>query len=450
MSDIFIALKSIVDTYEEPFVVIDKKYCIRGFNKAFEETFHADPEMMVGKKCYEVTLLKDLPCSLDNETCPYVNAFKLSMPSTCRHTNNTPDGQVHKLSIKGYPLLGADNETYLGMLVQSYAEKHVGDGLQHEHLVGRSPEFHEFIEKLDLAASSVAPVLLFGETGTGKGLAASQIHTLSDRKAHPFVTIDCTVLSETLFESEMFGHEPGAYTGSVGRKEGLVELAHNGTLFLDEISEMPTAMQAKLLRLIETGEFRRVGGKKTLKTNVRIISATNRDLLERMEQRFFRKDLFYRIAVLTIRTPALREHRSDIPLIVNEILFRMGKHANRTFRITPAAIDCLMNYDYPGNVRELRNILQLAATYSKNGTIDITEIGKYTQLGSVNGQSLCVLPESDSGAPPSSTRKLMQDTEAKYIIDALAANRGNRSDAARALGLSERTLYRKLKQYGIG
>jgi transcriptional regulator with GAF, ATPase, and Fis domain len=325
-------------------------------------------------------------------------------------------------------------------------------------MVGQSPEFLRTLEQLKLAAAADAPVLLEGETGTGKDLAAKFIHQHSDRRDKPFLTLDCTVLTESLFEAEVFGHERGAFTGSVGDKEGLFELVDGGTLFLDEIGELPAQLQAKLLRVLETGEYRRVGGRKTLHTNARIICATNRNLGSDVESKTFREDLYYRVACLHVRVPALRERLQDIPLIADVLLDRISASIGQKYLLSPEAVFQLQAYQYPGNIRELRNILSVAAAHCTGITIDAKDIvtviscmksRRWTDCEPDNDKLTDTVRESSSGEDPE-TLCTLEDLESQHIAELLKQCHGNRRQAAAALGVSERTMYRKLKRYGLG
>ena len=244
-------------------------------------------------------------------------------------------------------------------------------------MVGGSGLFRQILGKLRLAAASNAPVLLEGATGTGKELAAGYIHRHSDRARGPFVTLDCTTLGEDLFESEVFGHERGAFTGSVGKRQGLFERAHGGTLFLDEIGEMPLPLQAKLLRVLESGEFRRVGSDVTRKADVRIVCASNRDL---RDTNGFRQDLYFRIACVRVRMPSLAERVEDIPVLARELLLRIGATAQRSYRLGSDALALLRSHPFPGNIRELRNVLWVAAVHSDNGRISAEQIALALQV----------------------------------------------------------------------
>jgi two-component system response regulator AtoC len=329
--------------------------------------------------------------------------------------------------------------------------------------VGQARTFTACMEQLKLVAATAAPVLLQGETGTGKELAASFIHSHSPRRDNPFLTVDCTSLSDSLFEAEVFGHVRGAFTGSVGEKVGLFEQANGGTLFLDEVGELPTNQQAKLLRILETGQYRRVGGRGTRKVDVRVICATNRHLWEAVQATTFREDLYYRIACLTVRLPSLRERLEDVPLLANSLLEPVSCTMRRRYTLSPDALDRLKAYHYPGNVRELRNIVYVAATHSPGDVIPASVIdmvisqmshNKVPQKPSVDEPGT----QPDPAQSPIGLRqpggngngdKSLVDVEARHIRELLDHYAGNRRRVAEDLGISERTLYRKLKKFGL-
>jgi transcriptional regulator with GAF, ATPase, and Fis domain len=293
--------------------------------------------------------------------------------------------------------------------------------------------------------------LVQGETGTGKELAANFIHQNSARSKAPFLTLDCTVLTETLVESELFGHERGAFTGSVGDRQGLFKLADGGTLFLDEIGEMPKQLQTKLLRVLESGEFRRVGGNRTINSDVRIICATNRNLSEEVQAGNFRGDLYYRAACLSVRLPSLRERREDIPGLIDFFLKRIRRPGQPCLSITPEAVAELQEYDFPGNVRELKNILQAAATHADAAPIDVSLIAKIMSRRAPPP----LPPVAASKTPPagaSTARRSsvsLQEVERAHIRELLERYQGNRAAVAKALGVTERTVYRMLKRYNL-
>jgi DNA-binding NtrC family response regulator len=344
------------------------------------------------------------------------------------------------------------------------------------------------LEQLKLAAAADAPILLQGETGTGKDLAANFIHQHSSRHNKPFLTLDCTVLTESLFEAEVFGHERGAFTGSVGEKEGLFEVVNGGTLFLDEIGEMPAQLQAKLLRVLETGEYRRVGGHKTLHTNARIICATNRNLGSDIDSKDFREDLYYRIACLHIQMPNLRERLQDVPLLATTLLEAISQSTGRPYQLSPDSLMELQTYHYPGNVRELRNILSVAAAQVADGRLEAKNIAEVvrcmksrrrasrkrrasddkierrsTQMVGSGTQAIKSKtrrtsdvgidsrsrPETATSAKAATDKNTLQNMESQHIAQLLKLHKGNRRQVADALGISERTMYRKLKRYGL-
>jgi transcriptional regulator with PAS, ATPase and Fis domain len=291
-----------------------------------------------------------------------------------------------------------------------------------------------------------------GETGTGKELAAKFLHQNSDRRNMPYITVDCTVLNESLVESELFGHERGSFTGNVGKKQGLIELANGGTLFLDEIGELPAAMQSKLLRVLDTGEFRRVGGQETLKADVRVVCATNRHLWEAVKEQQFREDLYYRIACMTVFLPSLHDRQMDIPLLAEALLNRLSRTTRRRYRLTDAALEMLKKREYPGNIRELSNYLFAVSACSVDGWIDRPQLIKAFNNASNlvkkatqgENQTEDFLSQHDIDSAIS-----FDDIESRCIARVLKEQNGSRKQAARVLGISTRTLYRKMKLYGL-
>ncbi|HET9114279.1 MAG TPA: sigma-54 dependent transcriptional regulator, partial [Burkholderiales bacterium] len=325
-------------------------------------------------------------------------------------------------------------------------------------MIGNSPAFLQCVELLSRTAQSEASVLLLGESGVGKELAAQYLHKRSRRRDKPFFAINCAAIADTMFEDELFGHERGAFTGCIGRKQGLFELAEGGTLFLDEVGEIPLSLQGKLLRVLESGEFRRVGGTETLQADVRIITATNSDLLKMMETGRFRPDLYYRISAIDLHLPSLRERRSDIPALAEAILKRIAVNGTPRCRLTDDALAKLAQYHFPGNVRELRNILLKAVAICHHYVIS----ADYIVLGNMQPESL-PQPAAVTGAssePAAAATSItasgesvqgvpMAQIEAGYIAELLHIHHGHRRNVADTLGISERTLYRKLKRYGL-
>lgn len=308
--------------------------------------------------------------------------------------------------------------------------------------LGRSAAMQSLHEMIETVAPSEATVLITGESGTGKELVAKAIQANSTRKDKAFVTINCAALAENLLESELFGHEKGAFTGADKMREGRFVQADNGTLFLDEIGEMPLALQAKLLRVLQNGEIQRVGSDKVKTVDVRIIAATNRNLKEEVEQGRFREDLYYRLNVIALEVPALRQRRDDIPLLAQKFVENFARANRKTIKgFTPQAMDMLMRYDWPGNVRELENAMERAV---------ILSTGEYIMERSLP-LAIQQATESESGEIPSHAlaNKSLDDIEKEAITATLAETADNKSEAARRLGITRATLHSKLKKYNL-
>ena len=314
-----IDLQSLVESHQQPFVVIDSDYRIMAINNAYESAFGVKREQAIGQPCYKVSHNNDAPCHESGEDCPHLNLFETGQRDSCVHLHYDVGHRMGQVRVTAYPLQGSNGELYMGELIQemSTPNERRNNG---QRMVGKAPEFMACMEQLKMVAAAQAPVLLQGETGTGKELAAHFIHHNSVRSDQPFLTVDCTVLTEPLFEAEVFGHARGAFTGSVGERIGLFEQANGGTLFLDEVGELPLSQQAKLLRVLENGQYRRVGGRGDRKADVRIICATNRHLWDHVKAGRFREDLYYRIACLAVRLPPLRERIDDIRLLAPSLL----------------------------------------------------------------------------------------------------------------------------------
>ncbi|MGQ9497362.1 MAG: sigma-54-dependent transcriptional regulator [Desulfotomaculales bacterium] len=311
-----------------------------------------------------------------------------------------------------------------------------------EELIGRSPAMLEVSKEIGRFADTDNTVLITGETGTGKELVAGALHRNSRRREGPFVRINCAAIPENLLESELFGHEKGAFTGATGRKLGKFELAEGGTIFLDEISEMSPAMQSKLLRVLQEKEFDRIGGTRTIRVDVRIIAATNRELAQMVRDGAFREDLYYRLNMVTIRVPPLRERKEDIPLLAEYFVRKAAAREEKPVQgIAPEALDLLVTYDWPGNVRELRNVCERAVILARGPVILPEDLPPSLQ------------PEfrPDTGFAPrgATLREILDDVERSVILRTLREHNYNRSKTAQALGINRRTLYNKLKEYGL-
>jgi DNA-binding NtrC family response regulator len=320
------------------------------------------------------------------------------------------------------------------------------------NMIGRSPEMDKLYRILAKVAQSSHPVLILGESGVGKELVARSIHSNGPHADRPFVPIDCGSLVPTLMESEQFGYVKGAFTGANRSKDGLLASAEGGTVFLDEIGELPLDLQAKLLRALQEKEVRPVGATHRIPINVRILAATNRNLVTAVEQGRFRKDLYYRLSVVNLRIPPLRERKQDIPLLAAHFLERMSRETGTTHTLSDDALRTLVDYDWPGNVRELENSLDRACTLSSGPVLHLGDLP--TQLQNFHLQNRRPMPAAAAalGAPGSSRAPVLPlaQLEKQAILETLRKLNGDKLLAARLLGIGKTTLYRKLKEYGIG
>jgi len=315
-------------------------------------------------------------------------------------------------------------------------------------LVGLSPQMQEVFALLRQVAPSRASVLITGESGTGKELAARAIHDLSPRRAGPFVAVNCAAMPDTLMESELFGHEKGAFTGAVERRVGCFELAQNGTVLLDEIGDMPIATQAKLLRVLEDQRVRRLGGKNEIQLDVRVIASTNAPLDDAIKEGRFREDLYYRLNVFPIHLPALREHLDDLPQLASSLLSDLNrKHGSKATDLAPDVLDRLRGYSWPGNVRELRNVLERAVILAGEGTIHTSHLPAGFGGPSAPGPPAAAL-DGASGALKIPVGYTIEQAERALIEMTLEHTRNNKTRAAEILGISQKTLFNKLKEYG--
>lgn len=309
-----------------------------------------------------------------------------------------------------------------------------------ENIIGQSAALQEVLETVRQVASSRANVLIQGETGTGKELIAQAIHRLSPRAKAPLVTVHCAALPATLLESELFGHEKGAFTGATERRQGRFERADGGTVFLDEIGEIDPSVQVKILRVLEQRSFERVGGRETLEVDVRLIAATNKDLEEQVAKGEFREDLFYRLNVVTITVPPLRERREDIPLLMRKFLDEFNKENGRNIEgFTPDCVQALVAHDWPGNIRELRNAIERMVVLARGDRLTVRDLP-------------AALRDSTASQPanmPLIPEMSLEDAEKAMIAKALEMHGGNRTKAAEQLRISRRTLHRKLNEYGL-
>ena len=310
------------------------------------------------------------------------------------------------------------------------------------NIIGQSLKMQELFRIVPRIAQSNSNVLITGESGSGKELVAHAMHNLSHRKEKNFVTINCAAFPEGLLESELFGHMKGAFTGAIYNKQGLFEIADSGSIFLDEIAEMPTSLQAKLLRVLENGTFRRIGGTTDIKVDVRVISATNKDLKEEIASGRFREDLYYRLNVVPIAVPPLRERREDIPLLINHFL---GRTSGGPKKINPEAMKLMIDYPWKGNVRELENVIERVALLTEKE--EITPSNLPPEIAVKAGSDVkSVARLTEAGID---LEQIIVDIEKNYLLEALQKTDGNKTDAAKLLGLTFRSFRHRLQKYGI-
>ncbi|HOE37700.1 MAG TPA: sigma-54 dependent transcriptional regulator [Kiritimatiellia bacterium] len=326
--------------------------------------------------------------------------------------------------------LGVENQRLRAQLDSKYG---------FANIIGTSPAMQAVFDTIRHVAPTKATVLIQGESGTGKELVARALHQASPRREGPFVPVHCAALAPTLLESELFGHEKGAFTGAVERRRGRFEMADGGTLFLDEIGEIEPSLQVKILRVLEERAFERVGGSETVTVNVRLVAATNKDLRQLVADGKFREDLFYRLFVVNLTLPPLRERDGDIVLLTQHYLKTLAAENGKSVpTLTAEAMDALTAYSWPGNVRELRNVIERMVVLNSTGKLTLDDVPATVRQGA-----------HDSGRDATRAGRVLRDAERQLIEDALRQHRGNRTKAAQHLGISRRTLHRKLNEFGL-
>ena len=443
-------LMSFLEGLPEPHILFDTHYRILAANAAYRRQFSPD-RGVVGRTCYEVSHHFNMPCDQSGESCPLVKARESGQRERVLHLHHTAKGEEY-VNIELAPLLNADDEQ--AFFVEKMESLRVAEGQSKaQGLIGRSATFQRMLTMVARVAPSMATVLLLGESGTGKELVARAVHEASPRAARALVPVDCSSLPENLFESELFGHERGAFTGANTARSGLVEAASGGTLFLDEVGDIPLTMQVKLLRLLETGTYRRVGSSEQRHADIRVVSATHRNLDEMVAQGKFREDLYYRLSTFPIHLPALRERRDDIALLAQALLQRVT--GPRKLTLGDSALALLNRQNYPGNVRELRNLLERSALLCDGDVLEASHVeqallsGRRPRLGTALPNPIAgssgVNRSGTGAAVPMASPGALKSVERAALLDMVQHHTGSRAELAAQLGISERSLYRKLK-----
>ena len=442
--------KKMINTMNDGLMLVGPDGTILMVNQAFERLTGFTGDEVVGRPC---TILNCDACdtTLTEENDAWCALFQQGQDVKKRCIVMKKDGTYLPV-IKGASLLTDDQGAYLGA-VETMTDISELDRLDKEvdqlslqldteggfhGIIGKSSVMLKTFEVIEKAAQSDAPVTIYGESGTGKELVARAIHRLGRRRDGPFVQLNCAALNESLLESELFGHTKGAFTGAYRHRLGRFEAAHRGDIFLDEIGDIPLSIQVKLLRVLETKQFERVGDHRSISVDVRIIAATNRDLEELIFQKGFREDLFFRINVIPIHLPPLRERLEDIPLLVNSFINRLRKRTTKPITgLTSQAMACFMAYQWPGNVRELKSALEYAFVIAEGGLIDLDQLPP--KITNQKGQE----QELSISSPQ------VDHPEKEALIQALRQSGGNQSQAARILGVNRVTVWNRMKKYGI-
>jgi len=424
-------LTGILEVIDAPAVALTLDYRILAANRAYREAY-GDGQPIHDRACYEVSHKINVPCDRAGESCPLANCLASGRKQRVLHLHHTPRGEEH-VDVETYPV--RDQQGEIAYVIECMRETRTASSRKHAfNMVGRSQVFNRMLDLVNRAAPAETAVLLQGESGTGKELVARALHDNSPRADRPFVVVECSGLTESLFESELFGHERGAFTGAHARKIGLIEAVDRGTLFLDEIGDVPLGLQVKLLRLLETGTFRRVGSVENVHADFRLVTATHRNLYRMVGAGQFRRDLYYRISAFPIDLPPLRKRREDIPLLAESLLARISP--KRNYRLTPEAMDYLQNHPFPGNIRELLNMLERAILLANDELIGLENVKIETPYFE---------DRSEQDFVPGETEIMpLAEVEKNYLARVASEYGGDREALAEALGISRRTLYRKL------
>jgi PAS domain S-box-containing protein len=428
-------LQTVLNSIQDSIKIIDRDFNILFTNKKGEDIAKKLSKDMIGKKCYEEFYHTGEECAF----CVTQKVFDTGEPADITYTAKK-NGKPRLMEISVYPLKNVEGGIGWAVeIVRDITElrKEIASESIFANIISEDEKMQEVFQLIGSVAKTDSTVLIKGETGTGKELVARAIHLHSKRKDRKFVAINCGAITDTLLESELFGHEKGAFTGADVRRIGKFELANNGTIFLDEIGNISEAMQVKILRVLQEGELSRVGGNDLIHVNVRVIAATNIDLEEAVKDRKFREDLFYRINVIPIELPPLRERKGDIPLLSNYFLEYYREQIGKDVRtISKDAMNSMIKYSWPGNVRELKNLIERAVILAKGKEITSIDIPSFKR-GRMS---------EDTGVQLKEWAKIY---EKDYLSKILRQYKGNLSLSAEHAGIDTRTLYRKMKEYNL-
>jgi len=428
-SDVSPHMAAMLEGYDCPAILVTADYRILATNELYRASF-GDIPAKSDARCYKISHGYDVPCDQAGESCPLAAARRSGNKERVLHIHQTPGGREH-VDVEMLPIVDADGQLrYFVELLKPVpvASAEINDSV----MVGVSNAFNNLVANITRVGPTEASVLLLGESGTGKELAAKAIHQASVRSEAPMVTLECSGLTESLFESELFGYVKGAFTGAQYDTPGLVAVADGGTLFLDEIGDVPLSLQIKLLRLIESGTYRAVGSREPRRTDFRLVCATHKNLRAMVENGEFRQDLYYRINVFPIRLPSLLERAKDIPLLARSILAKLD--ASGRARLSDDALQALQRHIYHGNIRELRNILARALVLCNAEVIDAETIAACQTMDAQAAKSA-----SGSGSWPD-----LKTQELLYLQRLLAHCEGDKKRTAKIAGISLRSLYRRL------
>ena len=435
----------ILDSIADGVFTVDHEGRITSFNRAAEKITGFSKDEAIGQYCHEIfranTCFEACPLKHTAETTETIVNLEVNI---LNRDNKEIPISISTAVVKDHEgkVVGAV-ETFRDLSLIKELHKEIYRQYSFQDILGRSKPMLELFQILPDIAQSDATVLIEGESGTGKELFATAVHNLSSRQAKPFVKVNCAALPETLLESELFGYKKGAFTDARRDKPGRFRQAHGGTIFLDEIGDMSKGTQVKLLRVLEQKEYEPLGSNKTERVDVRIIAATNRDLMEMMHRREFREDLFFRINVIRLSIPPLRERREDIPLLLDHFIERINlKQSKQIKKVSSSALKTLFDYDFPGNVRELENIIEHATILTKGIEIQPRHLPSYLARKHEPSPPAARLPEGED-------MSVLDNVERDLILRVLERHRGRTAAAAKELGVHRSTLWRKIKRYGI-